>query len=297
MEVKCLGTPGHYEKGYIEKILSEEKRIESRFSKNRITPYQNILPGDMVYMQEVGKNVTATFKVKDVLFFECHSEADIDKIRAQYGKDICADDDFWELKKNAKYATLIFVADPKTVEPFKVYKSDRSAFKTVNSVKEELVINRRTIIKHPRDCERGKHYFVFEGHTHCRFCGCAFTYEETMRTRPDYQTVKRIMRPSMWNDEWLHVELDHVAKAKLPQIGRQDVRKRLIKSVGVCPADDGGQTPYYGNPVYYAQHGLGCCCRKCLEKFYGIPKDVPLLEHDLEYFTDLIMEYIRECCI
>lgn len=55
-------------KGYIEKILSGEKKIESRFSMNRATPYHKISIGDQVYMQEVGKEVTAVFEVADVLF-------------------------------------------------------------------------------------------------------------------------------------------------------------------------------------------------------------------------------------
>lgn len=281
-------------KGYIEKILSGEKKIESRFSKNKIAPYHNIFPGDTVYMQEVGKDVTAAFEVKDVLFFELRSEEDVDRVRAQYGEDICADDEFWEMKKSARYATLIFIKAPKAIVPFKVHKNDRSAFKTVNHIREELGINRRTIAKHPHDCENGRHYFIFDGHTHCQFCGCDFIYGEVMRAKPDYQTVKSVMRTSMWNNEWPHTALDRVAQAGLTRISRQKVKNRLLKSIGTCPADDGRQTPYYGNAIYYAQHGLGCCCRKCLEKFYGISKEKTLSEDELEYFTDLVMSFVKE---
>ncbi len=281
-------------KGYIEKILSGEKKIESRFSKSRIAPYHNIFPDDTVYMQEVGKDVTAVFEVKNVLFFELRSEEDVDRLRTLYGKDICADDDFWNMKKSARYATLIFIKDPRAIASFKVYKTDRSAFKTVNSVRDELLINRRTIVKHPHACANGRHYFVFDGHTHCQFCGCDFTYGEVMRAKPDYQTVKSVMRTSMWNDEWLHTALDRVAQAGLPKINRQKVKNRLIRSIGAYPADDGRQTPYYGNPIYYAQHGLGCCCRKCLEKFYGISKERSLSEEELEYFTDLVLSFMKE---
>lgn len=98
----------------------------------------------------------------------------------------------------------------------------------------------------------------------------------------------------MWNDEWLHTALDRVAQAGLPKINRQKVKNRLIRSIGAYPADDGRQTPYYGNPIYYAQHGLGCCCRKCLEKFYGISKERSLSEEELEYFTDLVLSFMKE---
>lgn len=281
-------------KGYIEKILSGEKKIESRFSMNRATPYHKISIGDQVYMQEVGKEVTAVFEVADVLFFDHLSEEKVDKIRAQYGKDICADEDFWERKKNAQYATLIYIKEPRLVTPFKIYKHDRSAFKTVESVKRDLVIEQRTIVKHPHDCENGKHYFVFDGHTYCRFCGCDFPYTQIMQARPDYQMVKDVMRISMWNEEWLHAELDSVAKNKLYKIKKEDIKRRLKKSIGVCRADDGRQTPYYGDPIFYAQHGLGCCCRKCIEKFYGISREAALSAEDLEYFVTLIMTFIQE---
>lgn len=283
-------------KGYIEKILSGEKKIESRFSLNRVTPYHKIAAGDKVYMQEVGKEVTAVFEVGDVRFFEDLSEKQVEGIRAQYGKDICAEDDFWERKKNAKYATLIYVKEPREITPFKVYKNDRSAFKTVNSVKDEMVIHRRTIVKHPHDCEKGKHYFIFDGFTRCQFCGHIFSYSEAMKERPGFTAIKNAMKESMWNDDWLCVELDNVAKNKVQKVSKHEVKKILKSSIGVCRDNDGRQTPYYGNPIFYAQHGLGCCCRKCLEKFYGIPRNTVLTDSDLDYFTNLIMEFVGERC-
>ncbi|MDE6442185.1 MAG: DUF4186 family protein [Clostridia bacterium] len=281
-------------KGYIEKILSGEKKIESRFSINRITPFNNISEDDKVYMQETGKEVTAMFEVEKVLFFDNLTEAKIEKIRIEYGKDICAGEDFWKLKQHSKYATLIYIKNARKITPFKVNKNDRSAFKTVNKLKEELIINKRTIIKHPHDCANNKHYFVFDGNTHCQFCNSKFLYTEIMKQKPEYKTVANIMRESMWNDDWLNADLDNVAKNKLPKINKTEIKKILIKSIRSYQPDDGKQTPYYGNPVYYAQHSLGCCCRKCIEKFYSIPKDKVLSDDDLDYFTNLIIDFIKE---
>ena len=134
--------------GYIEKILSGMKTIESRFSANRIAPYGKISKGDIVYLQETGKKVTASFNVCDVLYFSNLSPETISDIKQQYGKEICADDEFWEKKQNSRYATLIFISDPQLIEPFEVYKKDRSAFKSCNSVRNDLVINKRKIVKH-----------------------------------------------------------------------------------------------------------------------------------------------------
>ena len=115
-----------------------------------------------------------------------------------------------------------------------------------------------------------------------------------MKEKPDFITIKNVMRESMWNDEWLHVELDNVAKSKLGKVSKREIKRILVKSIGVCRDNDGRQTPYYGNPVYYAQHGLGCCCRKCLEKFYGISRNTLLSDDGLEYFTNLIIAFLAE---
>lgn len=123
-------------KGYIEKILSGEKSIESRFSVNRITPFHRIATGDKVYLQETGKQISASFTAGNVLFFSDLDEEKIGAIKKEYGQQICADEEFWESKKHAKYATLIFIEDPISEKPFKVHKSDRSAFKSVPSIKE-----------------------------------------------------------------------------------------------------------------------------------------------------------------
>ena len=122
-------------RGYIEKLLSGEKRIKSRFSVNRITPFRRIAPGDKVYLQETGKPVTASFTAGEVLFFSDLDEQKIAEIRTTYGPLICADEAFWASKQHARYATLIFVERPTLEPPFKVRKSDRSAFKTASSIK------------------------------------------------------------------------------------------------------------------------------------------------------------------
>lgn len=98
----------------------------------------------------------------------------------------------------------------------------------------------------------------------------------------------------MWNDEWLNAIWDNVATANISKIKDMTIRNVLNKSIKEFNENDGRQTPYYGNAIYYAQHGLGCCCRKCLEKFYGIPKNKVLSEEEIDYFVELIKEYLED---
>lgn len=127
-------------KGYIEKILSGEKSIESRFSVNRISPFGKIKAGEKVYLKETGKPVSASFEVESVLFFDDLDKGKIKEIRAKYGNQICAEEEFWQSKQHARYATLIYIRNPKIEKPFKVNKFDRSAFKSVTDITEWLVV-------------------------------------------------------------------------------------------------------------------------------------------------------------
>lgn len=68
------------------------------------------------------------------------------------------------------------------------------------------------------------------------------------------------------------------------------VRTRL------APADipnDGRQTPMRGHPVFVAQHACACCCRGCLEKWYRVPRGVPLTARQQEKIVGLLMAWIE----
>ncbi len=280
-------------KGYIDKILSGQKTIESRFSKNKITPFHKVNIGEKVYLQETGKNVTAMFEISKVIYYENLNENMIHKIKTEYGTQIAADDSFWQKKKASRYATLIFINNPIKITPFKTYKTDRSAFKTVNNIYEDMILEKRVIIKHPHDCTNNLHYFIKLDTTRCEFCNYIFPYSDLLKSYPSYEDVKRCLQISKWNKDWFSTNLDNIAKKKV-DVSKIEIRNRLIKSIKIRYENDGRQTPYYGNPIYYAQHALGCCCRKCLEKFYDIPKDKVLDDNQINYFVYLIENYIKE---
>ena len=68
------------------------------------------------------------------------------------------------------------------------------------------------------------------------------------------------------------------------------VTKRLADTSNVT---DGKQTPMKGHPVFIAQHATGCCCRGCLFKWHGIPKNRELSNNEINYIVMLIMEWIK----
>lgn len=106
----------------LEKIISLDKIIESRWSINKTTPYQKLKNGDLLYLKETGKEVTHTAVVKDVKYYKLSDDL-IKELLFLYGKDIGVDQSYYLKVKNKKYCTLIWLGEIKNIEPFKVKKS------------------------------------------------------------------------------------------------------------------------------------------------------------------------------
>lgn len=71
----------------------------------------------------------------------------------------------------------------------------------------------------------------------------------------------------------------------------QFVRERLAPA---SLPNDGKQTPMRGHPVFVAQHATACCCRGCLNKWYHVPKGVPLSPEQQERIVNLLIAWIKK---
>lgn len=112
---------GVFNEPYLTYMLEDKKTIESRFSKKRIAPYNKISKDDIVIVKKSSSNVVAYFTIKDIIFYDL-SITPISEIKAKYSQELCVNDDFWELKKDSKYATLIFIDELIKLNPFPIKK-------------------------------------------------------------------------------------------------------------------------------------------------------------------------------
>jgi hypothetical protein len=71
----------------------------------------------------------------------------------------------------------------------------------------------------------------------------------------------------------------------------QIVKARLSAAL---PANDGGQTPMRGHPVFVAQHATGTCCRECLKKWHKIEQGRTLAPVEIDYIVDVIVAWIED---
>jgi hypothetical protein len=96
-----------------------------------------------------------------------------------------------------------------------------------------------------------------------------------------------------------HTDIDEKAVNHARRKGRLGMReaaaRRIRTSVGRAGNPfDGRQTPYRENALYYAQHAVAACCRKCIDEWHGIPMDRDLTDDEVEYLSKLVIMYVFE---
>jgi hypothetical protein len=109
---------------FLSFVLDGRKTVESRFGRRRCAPFDQVRQGDIIMLKQAGGPVRGLVLAKQAWFYELHHRP-IDSIREQYGDTICADDRFWQTKRDAQYATLIELAEPISIGAMPCKKRDR----------------------------------------------------------------------------------------------------------------------------------------------------------------------------
>jgi ASC-1-like (ASCH) protein len=112
--------------GLTEKILSGEKKIESRWYMSKSAPWDRISEGDTVYFKNSGEPVRIRAQVEKVLQFSNLNPQKVKEILDEYGGldgiEMSDLEKFFNLFKNKKYCMLIFLKGAKEIEPFNINK-------------------------------------------------------------------------------------------------------------------------------------------------------------------------------
>mgnify|MGYP001587429315 CR=1 FL=1 len=301
---------------FLDLILEGRKTLEGRFSKVRCAPFGVIEEGDMVLMKESGGLVRGSFVVTKVESFENLSQEKLKELEMRYSEPLCAnaDQEYWQRRHAAKYATLLHVARPTRFEqPFPFPKKDRRGWVVLEDRNaEQLLLFTKTEEKKSKKydpaesrCAQGRHSFFRAtqfnqaGYPRCRWCeaDCVDWQLLHRRNNANLDSVIAELRKEYWRDSWFRRMIDQKARNHALRKGkillREHAEKRLKSSVGpATPYRDGFQTPYKGNIVFYAQHAVAACCRNCIEVWHGIQKGKELADRDIVYLTDLVMKYV-----
>lgn len=129
--------------GLLPKILTGEKTIESRWYKNRYSPWDRIKKGDVIYFKDSGAPATVKAEVLNVVQYSGLTPIKVKRILNKYGiKDglgINEIDKYYQMFKDKKYCLLVFLKNPRKVKPFNINKSgfgNMAAWITVNDISQ-----------------------------------------------------------------------------------------------------------------------------------------------------------------
>ena len=113
--------------GLTQKILSGQKRIESRWYKSKCSPWGKIGKGDNVYFKDSGEPVSIKAEVEKVISFSDLTPKKVRQILNEFGNDDGIEKvkikEFFELFKNKNYCLLIFLKNPEKIKPFEINKA------------------------------------------------------------------------------------------------------------------------------------------------------------------------------
>ncbi len=116
-----------YKKGaLLNKILSGEKTIESRWYSSKYPPWNRIKANDLIYLKDSGGPVRGKVMVEKVLQFNLTQEKS-EELFHKYRKQICLNETdiakFLAWTKSKKYCILLFLKNPQAIEPFQIDKT------------------------------------------------------------------------------------------------------------------------------------------------------------------------------
>lgn len=127
--------------GLTAKILTGQKKIESRWYKDKYSPWDKIHKGEAIYFKESGEPVTIKARVGKVVQFSNLTQDKVKGLLQRHGKDIGIEKqdipEYFKLFKDKRYCILIFLENPEQVQPFIINKNGygmMTAWMTVPSI-------------------------------------------------------------------------------------------------------------------------------------------------------------------
>ena len=115
-------------KQYLDKILDGSKTIESRLTRGKCPPFDCVSADDVLFFKESAGMVVAVAQAAAVKQFSNLTSAAVAKLKAEYNDRICGENEYWQLKSDSKYATLVKLKNVETIPPRRIYKKDWRAW-------------------------------------------------------------------------------------------------------------------------------------------------------------------------
>ncbi len=102
-------------KPYLDLIVMGLKRLEFRLTRVCQPPFGKAAPGETVYLKQSGGPYRARAVIEAALFVQLGDHWPLERLREQFQPQIQANDEFWELKADARYASLLWLTDVEAI--------------------------------------------------------------------------------------------------------------------------------------------------------------------------------------
>jgi len=129
--------------GLTQKILTGQKKIESRWYSVKCRPWDRIHAGETIYFKDAGEPIKIKAEIDKVLQFINLTPIKVKEILDKYGSDDGLEKEkipkFFERFKDKKYCILIFLKNPQKTTPFNIDKKGfgiMSAWISTNNINE-----------------------------------------------------------------------------------------------------------------------------------------------------------------
>lgn len=101
------------------------------------------------------------------------------------------------------------------------------------------------------------------------------------------------IRHALWERPFDQKAINHARRKGRRQMREVEAEKRIRQAVGKARhPKEGKQTPFEGNVLFFAQHAVAACCRRCVEYWHGIPMGAPLTDEQVGYLAELLRRYL-----
>lgn len=138
----------------------------------------------------------------------------------------------------------------------------------------------------------------------CHECGADLVEWKRVHERnlDDVEATFAALRCEWIRHHFWHAPFNQASRDHAQLLGQaallDSVHGYVVESVGRArhPAE-GRQVPLESSKiktmVQYAQHAVAACCRRCVEKWHGIPAGQPLAQTELAYLSALVRLYVN----
>lgn len=128
---------------FLSAMFDNEKQIESRFSRNRITPYRRVYEGDAILIKRNGGNIEGFFIAGKIEYWTAMRGDSFETLEGLYGMKIAShlDSSFWEHRKGSRFGTLIEVSAIYRLQKFSITKKDRITWSVLKDGHSPQIFN------------------------------------------------------------------------------------------------------------------------------------------------------------